>query len=393
MQIVELLDSLETPAFVYDEREVGRVLDIAESLRFTTGARVLYSLKPLCLPTLLEFMAPQLDGFAVSSPFEARLARSVLSDLSDPGSIHFTSPGIRLHDANDLASLCNYVSFNSLSQWQGLGQEFLIRAECGLRVNPGLSFLDDERYNPCRANSKLGVPLDELARIEANTATRLEGLRGLLVHSNCESTDFAELERTVSHLADCIPGILRRMAWINLGGGYLFPDGANLEPLRRAIRMLRQDFGLEVFLEPGAAFVRAAGYIVATVLDVFASNGKRVAVLDTTVNHMPETLEFDFEPDVLGHVEGGEWDYILAGCTCLAGDLFGEYSFAGPLKTGDRVVFHNAGAYTMTKAHMFNGVNLPSIYALDQSGKLSLVRHFSYQDYALRWGAYAGSPV
>ena len=74
----------------------------------------------------------------------------------------------------------------------------------------------------------------------------------------------------------------------------------------RTLCSLRTKYGLDVFLEPGAAFVRSAGYLVATVLDRFASGGKDVVVLDTTVNHMPELLEFDFEPDVADHDEGGE---------------------------------------------------------------------------------------
>jgi carboxynorspermidine decarboxylase len=173
----------------------------------------------------------------------------------------------------------------------------------------------------------------------------------------------------------------------------LFDAPADLSPLYRAVEFLQCNYGLEVIIEPGAAFVRSAGYIVATVLDIFANGAKKIAVLDTTVNHMPEVFEYDFEPDVVGHDDGAEWEYILAGCTCLAGDLFGEYRFPQPLAVGDKVVFYNAGAYTMTKAHTFNGINLPAIYALTDAGALELKKRFTYADYAARWGAYAGSPV
>lgn len=403
MQLANWSNSVDTPAFVYDEAGVGRALAIAEALRAATGCRVLYSVKPLCLPPLLELLAPRLDGFAVSSPFEARLAHSVLSQLGpsagghSAGSIHFTSPGIRPGEAGELADLCGYVSFNSLSQWRRHRADFQGRAQCGLRVNPGLSFLEDERYDPCREFSKLGVPLESLAGRGAEDNSPPEGLDGLLVHSNCESTDFTEMERTVDRLCDAIPGLLGRVKWINLGGGYVFRDAdglaTDLAPLHRIIRRLQRDYGLTVFLEPGAAFVRSAGYIVASVLDIFPSGGKEVAILDTTVNHMPEILEFDFEPDVTGHQDDGPWEYLLAGCTCLAGDLFGEYRFGQPLAVGDRIIFCNAGSYTLVKAHTFNGVNLPAVYALNGRGELSPVRQFGYADFAARWGAYAGSPV
>ena len=384
MQLDCLMDSVETPAFVYDEGEVSRVLDIARVLQADTGCRVLYSIKPLCLSPLLEMMAPQLAGFAVSSPFEALLARGV---LARGGSIHFTSPGIRPQAADELAKLCDYVAFNSLSQWRRHWSEFSGRASMGLRVNPGLSFLEDERYDPSRPHSKLGIPVEQLTCLASGDAAMLSSMKGILIHTNCESTNFAELRQTVDCLEDNIPEALAGLNWINLGGGYLFNEDTDLEPLRQVIHSLRSRYGVEVFLEPGAAFVRSAGYIISTVLDVFASGGRDIAVLDTSVNHMPELLEFDFEPDVAGHDEGGPWAYILAGCTCLAGDVFGEYRFRQPLEVGDRLAFLNAGSYSLAKAQTFNGVNLPTIYSMDRLGRSRLVKGYTYQDYAARWEA------
>lgn len=394
MQIDAPFNLVETPAFVYDETEVNRVLGVTQRLGAETGCRICYSVKPLTLPPLLWHMAPSLDGFAVSSPFEARLARACLSGR---GSIHFTSPGIRERDVGELASLCDYVSFNSLGQYQRFSGHFSGNfagaVSLGLRINPGISFLDDERYDPCRPHSKLGVSLKDVADWQESRQSNLPHLDGILLHSNCESTDFSELARTVQKVTEQAPDLLDGISWINLGGGYLFPEGANLDPLVAIIKSLQRQYGLEVFLEPGAAFVRSAGYIVSSVLDVFASGGKPVAVLDTTVNHMPELLEFDFEPDVSGHDEDGPFEYILAGCTCLAGDVFGEYRFPQPLEVGDRLLFRNVGSYTLTKAQMFNGINLPSIYALRDAGRLELLREFGYQDYESRWFTYASSPV
>jgi carboxynorspermidine decarboxylase len=101
---------------------------------------------------------------------------------------------------------------------------------------------------------------------------------------------------------------------------------------------------------------------------------------------MPETFEYQFLPDVFGDVETGEFGYILAGSTCLAGDIFGEYSFMERLEVGSRVVFTDVGAYTLVKAHTFNGLNLPSVYALTAQGDLILKKRFTFEEYALRWG-------
>ena len=129
-------------------------------------------------------------------------------------------------------------------------------------------------------------------------------------------------------------------------------------PLSEAASLIRDRYRAEVVIEPGAAFVRDSGYVVASVLDLFASDGKEVAVLDTTVNHMPEVFEYQFRPDVVGHHDAGGYEYVLAGMSCLAGDVFGEYRFDEPLRVGSRIVFSNAGAYTIVKANTFNGIPL-----------------------------------
>lgn len=398
LKVSDLPADLETPAFVYDEAAVQQLLGYGAEARARAGCRVLYSLKPLPFPPLLKLMMPYLDGFAASSLFEARLARAALDYGAGVGSnreksLHITTPGLRPGDAAEIGELCDYLSFNSLSQGQRYRDMLAGRVSCGLRVNPRLSFLEDERYDPGRPDSKLGAPLEKVAELAAGNPAALSGLEGVQVHNNCESTDFRELEATVNRLHQEIPGLLRQARWINLGGGYLFGEDTDLTPFCRAVGLLQDKYGLEVFIEPGAAFIRSAGYIVATVLDLFDNRDKTIAILDTTINHIPEALEFDFEPDVAGHTDQGRYRYLLAGCTCLAGDVFGEYRFDQPLAVGDRVIFDNAGAYTLAKAHNFNGVNLPAIYALTESGQLELKRRFSYADYAAHWGAYAANPV
>ena len=139
-------------------------------------------------------------------------------------------------------------------------------------------------------------------------------------------------------------------------------------------------------MEPGAAVVRRCGTIEATVHDIFGSDDTLIAILDTTVNHMSEVFEFQFEPDVLGHIDGGLHSYTLAGCTCLAGDVFGHYSFDKPLVIGSRLMFLNMGAYTMSKAHRFNGVALPTIYRRRLDGSLDKVGADSFDEFVQHTG-------
>lgn len=374
---------LITPAFVYDEAQLAADAALARAATRDAHTRLLFALKSFTVADGLRRIASAVDGFAASSLFEARLARQVLGAT---GSVHLTTPCLRSMELPALASYCDYISFNSLPQWERLAAALPARVSAGLRVNPQLSLVADPRYDPCRPHSKLGVPLEQLRALARADTDPLPGLQGLHVHSNCDCADFGALLRTVERLVTELDPLLRRVHWVNLGGGYLFAAATDLAPLHQAVALLQRRYGVEVFVEPGAAIARRAGYLIGSVVDIFAAEGERVAVLDTTVNHLPEVFEYQFEPDVLGYLEDGPHSYRLAGASCLAGDEFGVYSFAAPLAVGDPVVFTDVGAYSLVKANLFNGINLPNIYARTAAGELTLKRRFDYAHFLAHCG-------
>ncbi len=372
-----------TPAYVLDEGLICASAKTVNKIVKDVSGRLLFALKAFALIEELGRMLPSIEGFAASSLFEARLAREV---LGSQGHVHMTTPGFRTNEMDAVVECCDFVSFNSLSQWQRLHPNVAGQISCGLRINPQLSFVRDKKYDPCRKHSKLGAPLDQVVSLLKGRDGTLNGVRGIHFHTNCESESFIPLLKTVKHIDRHLSKLLKQVEWVNLGGGYLFEDGCDLDPLFEAVALLKDKYNVEVFIEPGTAIVGDAGTLVASVLDIFESDGKTIAVLDTTVNHLPEVLEFQYRPDVLNDTPGGKFEYILAGCTCLAGDVFGEYRFEEPLSVGSRVVFLGCGAYSLVKAHMFNGVNLPTIYIQRGNGEVEVIRRFGYEDYLSRMG-------
>ena len=299
---------------------------------------------------------------------------------------------MRPDEVGKISEVCDYLSFNSISQWLRHKDDLADNLEIGLRVNPEVSFLDDPRYDPCRAYSKLGASTHAVKEALGQSSPASHGLSGLLVHNNCNSPDSQELLLTVQKLENELDYVLENSQWINLGGGYLFDkDSTNQDAFDEAVGSLKSRHGLDVFIEPGSAFVRDAGFLVSTVLDLIENGGKSIAILDTTVNHLPESFEYEWRPDVLSDIEGSRYSYIIAGSTCLAGDVFGEYAFAEPLEIGSTVVMYGVGAYNLVKAHTFNGLPLPSIYSLGASGEVTLVKRFTLEEQSQRWGFEASA--
>ncbi|MEC4747191.1 carboxynorspermidine decarboxylase [Methylomicrobium sp. Wu6] len=365
-----------SPAFVIDRDALLANLQTLAELRKHSGANILYSIKSLPLSLVLQTAKPFVDGFSVSSLFEARLAKEILQGT---GNIHLTTPGIRPDQIDALNECCTHISFNTPSQFQQFAPTAGGKVSAGLRINPKLSCLNDERFDPCRPHSKLGAAIEDLENLDS-----WAGIEGLHLHNSFSATSYTALIDTMQKIEDLLGNKLGRLDWLNLGGGYLYGSIDDHHPFIDLVRRLRKRYGVQIYIEPGKAVVGNAGHLIATVLDRFVSGGKTIMILDTSINHHPEVFEYQRQPALAEHAPAGTHAAILAGCTCLAGDLFGEYRFDTPLAIGDKVVFKQVGAYSLIKANRFNGCNLPDIYIAD-GGKLECVKQFSYEDFRSQW--------
>ncbi|BBL75872.1 carboxynorspermidine decarboxylase [Methylomagnum ishizawai] len=382
-----------TPAFVYDESRIARQLALLAEVRRRSGARLLYSVKALPWEAILDAVLPGVDGFSASSLFEARWAAEFAHSAPRRVGLHITTPGFRAGDIDGIAAVCDYLSFNSLEQCRRFLPGLPARVSPGIRVNPGLSFLDDPRYDPCRPYSKLGVPLAELAAAlagEPGIATRIEGLH---FHTLFESASFAPLRETLARLEQGLGPRLDGLRWINLGGGYLLETGQDVRDLAGVVLDFKRRHDLDVFFEPGKAVVGRAGSLATRVIDRFERGGKAVAVLDTGVHHLPEVFEYQKAPALREHRPDGGHACLLVGCTCLAGDVFGEYRFDRPLQVGDALLFENVGAYALVKASRFNGYDLPALYLRGADGSPRLAKRYGYEDYRRLWAAAEAAPL
>ncbi len=367
-------EAVETPAFVYDMDAIRSSL---EGLSSYKGCSPLYSIKSLSCEAVLKLAAEMLCGLSVSSLFEARWARELTGPQT---SLHLTTPGLRDAQATELARLCDYLSFNSLQQLERM--HALVQSQCstGLRINPQQSLVDDQRYDPCRPASKLGVPVPEL-KSRPDLWPHIEGLH---FHNNFAGTDLAPLLVIIETLISDLPDLFRQIRWLNLGGGYLYDEIQERDALTGLLQDLQDEYGLQVFIEPGKALVDNAGYLLASVIDLFERDGQTIAVLDTSVNHLPEVFEYQWRPHLLN--ETGEHSCLLVGSTCLSGDLFGEYRFEQPVQLGQRIIFARVGAYSLVKASRFNGHPLPNQYLL-QGDRLEQQYTDSYDSYRSLWAA------
>ena len=371
--------AVKTPYFLVDEERLVKNLELLKEIQKETGCRILLAQKAFSGFFAYPLMRRYLAGTTASGLCEARLGKEEFG-----GETHVFSPAYREDEFEELLSYADHFVFNSPAQLRRYAERAKQAGKSvGLRVNPECSTQEGhEIYDPCAPGSRLGTVKEQFDE------ELLPLLDGLHFHTLCEQNS-DDLETTAQAFEEKFGRYLRQMKWVNFGGGHhITREDYDVERLKRVIRHFREQYGVEVYLEPGEAVVLNAGFLVSSVLEIM-KNGMDIAILDTSAAcHMPDVLEMPYRPPVLSSGMPGEKEhtYRLAGPTCLAGDVIGDYSFDHPLAEGEQVVFGDMALYTMVKTNTFNGMILPSIVWRNRDGEEILIKEFGYEDFKGRLG-------
>lgn len=359
-----------------------RNLEIISELRSLSGAKVVLALKCFSTWGVFALMRDHLDGTTSSSAYEARLGWEEFGGAGSPSGctreVHAYSVGYTEEEVREVAEFSDKVIFNSISQLERWGH--LVNPECvGLRINPGMSYSHFDLADPARPNSRLGV-IDEAA-VRAVAVQ----LHGVMFHFNCENTDLGAFQAALAVIGERYRSLLADLEWVSLGGGISFTSsGYPVAELAATLRTFASEHGVQVYLEPGEAVITGTAELVATVTDI-VHNEIDIAVLDISIEaHMPDHLIYGTHPALTAPAVSEDADgyrVILAGRTCLAGDVFGEYRLAAPLQVGDRVSLGDAAGYTMVKTNWFNGLAMPTIAVRNTEGQIRVIREFGYSDF------------
>ncbi len=369
------IDAVTTPCYVIDEGRLEENCRILAGVMARTGCKILLAQKAFSAYACYPLIAKYLAGTTASGLFEARLGAEEMGREN-----HVFSPAYRDADFDEIVALCDHIVFNSVRQLERF------RARCasrsiGLRINPECSTQEHGIYDPCAPGSRLGVTKAALQGAD------LTGVDGLHFHTLCEQNADA-LAQTLQAVEENFPALLQQVKWVNFGGGHhITRADYDIALLERCITHMQEKYGVQVYLEPGEAVALNAGYLVTEVLEIVTNGDTQIAILDASAAcHMPDVLEMPYRPPLRDAALPQEkaYTYRLSSATCLAGDIIGDYSFDAPLQEGDRLVFEDMAIYSMVKNNTFNGIPLPSIYALNAAGVPRLLRAFDYSDFKER---------
>lgn len=378
-------ETIQTPAYILEEDKLRKNCELLAKVSEKSGAKVLLALKGFAFSGAMKIVGEYLHGCACSGLWEAKFAKEFVDK-----EIHIFSPAFKDEEFDEIAELSHHIVFNSLYQFHHFKEKAKAKS-LGLRCNPEYSLAPKELYNPCGRYSRLGILSKDLEN------TDLSGVSGLHFHALCEESAEA-LEAVLKAFETKFGKWIAGMKWVNFGGGHhITKKGYDVEKLIALCKKFSDKFGVQVYLEPGEAVGWQTGVLVASVIDI-VENEKHIAILDTSSEaHMPDTIIMPYTSEVLNarilsaregeqisSLREGEKTYLLAGNTCLAGDVMGEYAFKNALQRGDKIVFLDQIHYSIVKNTTFNGVILPNLMLYTKKKKLEMIRKFSYEDYAKR---------
>ena len=300
----EQLHRLPTPCYLLDEAQLRRNGEILLGVQQRTGCRILLAQKAFSNFNVYPVLAPYLAGTEASGLYESRLGREELPEKEN----HVFCAAYRADEFKELLQYADHIVFNSPSQLAKFGPAAKAAGKSiGLRINPECSTQEGhEIYDPCAPGSRLGTTR---AQWDAAVAAHPELpalLDGLHFHTLCEQ-DADALAVTLAAVEEKFADLLPKMQWLNFGGGHhITRPGYDLATLESCILLVRQKYGVQVYLEPGEAWALNAGYLVTTVLDTLRNGDTSLAILDMSAAcHTPDVIEMPYRPPLLDAGEAG----------------------------------------------------------------------------------------
>lgn len=387
-----LFSQIETPCYVIRKRAyLDSVSTLMREYGERWGGEVLYgySVKTNRLPFLLEtvgdlgwyaeVVSPDEYAFAASLGFDAdRIIyngpqkRAAFLEALEGGAY------VNLDHFGDVGAVCAHVKAHGAGRRNyhlGVRVNFDLEARCpgetaaeGGVSRFGLCLENGDLLRACRALRDSGVPPEGL-HMHASTLSR-------------SARAFREICLKALEVRDLLASDgFDPLRFINVGGGFFggsyFPGKPSCAEYARAVcDTLREGIdpkAVTLILEPGAAILATALDYVVSVLNIRQIRGRRVVTVDGSSLHVDPMMKGFRMPFTLeGGGERTEEEQIVGGSTCMEADRFRPRGLDREISMDSRLVFHCAGAYTVT--HNSSFINCaPNVY-VEEDGECRLLR-------------------
>ena len=261
----------------------------------------------------------------------------------------------------------------------------------GLRLNINISHISEEDADGDNDNSRFGFSDDTDEFVDAieyiNNLPHVT-LAGLHIHRTAHSRSIRFYERSIAFACKIIKKYQLHLDYLDVGGGYfgIFPNKPTYKEYSDAFYDVLKANGLEdlcLIVEPGNALVASCFTFMSEVIDTKqVEKDTWFITTDGSRNDIDPFFKKTsyLDEEIYQQDNSTVKQQIVSGCTCLEYDRLFTLENKPLLSVGDRILYHNVGAYTMCLSPLFIRY-IPNIYAWE-NGEYKMVREkWTAQEY------------
>jgi ornithine decarboxylase len=359
---------LQTPYFLFSKERI--FLKYKEYEKYFPNAQIQYAMKANSEKEVLESFNKLGSGFEVASIYELNMLKEI--NVSPEKIIYGSAVKPQEHIKEFFDYGVNRFAFDSFSELDKIaavapGSRVYVRMAAN---DSGSVFRFSEKFGTSKENI---VPL----LLHAKEI----GLQpyGISFHVGSQASNPKAWAEALGHLKEPMEHLDKlgiKIEMINLGGGYpcRYASSENEITLQEISEYIYEQYNQlpykpKVMIEPGRGLIATTSVLVAKIIGKIERNESTWLFLDAGVyDALYEAMAFQGSTryrvtTMRRSYDAGEMLFALAGPTGDSADVITrEALLPRDVQVGEKLVFHDVGAYSLVVSSQFNGFPKPAVH-------------------------------
>ena len=391
IQITELVNSFDTPLYVYDidiiDRQYSRLKQAFSSCktRINFACKALNNVKVM---RHLHDLGACLDTVSIQEVWLGLKAGFT------PEEIIYTPNCVSMEEIDLAVKEGVMINIDNISILEQFGLKYGNTVPICIRINPHVMAGGNINISTGHIDSKFGISIYQMRHVDRVVKNTGLNVIGLHMHTGSDIVDVDIFLRAADILfeqAEHFPDL----TFIDFGSGFKVPykpddHSTDIEELGEKLTARFKEFcteygrELELWFEPGKFLVSQAGTFLVKVNVLKQTTAAMFVGVDSGLNHLIRPMLYNGYHHItnVSNPNGALRLYAVVGYICET-DTFGWDRKLNEVREGDILAFNNAGAYGMTMTSNYNSRFRPAEVMVN-NGKAELIRRRETLDDILR---------
>jgi diaminopimelate decarboxylase len=389
--ITELVNSFDTPLYVYDANIIDRQYAHLKQAFSSCKTRINFACKAL---NNVKVMRHLHDLGACLDTVSIQEVWLGLKAGFTPEEIIYTPNCVSMEEIDLAVKEGVMINIDNISILEQFGLKYGNTVPICIRINPHVMAGGNINISTGHIDSKFGISIYQMRHVDRVVKNTGLNVIGLHMHTGSDIVDVDIFLRAADILfeqAEHFPDL----TFIDFGSGFKVPykpddHSTDIEELGEKLTARFKEFcseygrELELWFEPGKFLVSQAGTFLVKVNVLKQTTAAMFVGVDSGLNHLIRPMLYNGYHHItnVSNPEGALRLYTVVGYICET-DTFGWDRKLNEVREGDILAFNNAGAYGMTMSSNYNSRFRPA-EVLIKNGKAELIRTRETLDDILR---------